>query len=112
MAKKDIKPRVRIPKKLKKGETFLVKTLVTHRMESGQRPNKETGKKYPREIINRFSATYNGKIVLDATWHPGVSANPYTSFFLVAEESGPLVLKWIDDNGVDYEKSVKVNVTG
>ena len=112
MATKDIKPRVRIPKKLKRGEVFLVKTLVTHRMESGQRPNKKTGEKYPRDIINNFNATYNGKEVLNANWHPGISANPYTSFYLVAEESGPLILKWTDDKGAVHEKTVKVNVSG
>jgi sulfur-oxidizing protein SoxZ len=112
MAKRDIKPRVRIPKRIKKGETFLVKTLVTHRMESGQRPDKETGAKIPREIINSLRATYNGDEVLNATWHPGVSANPYTSFYIVANKSGPLTLIWTDDNNVSYDKTVQVRVSG
>ncbi len=110
MAKTDIKPRVRVKKKLKKGKPFEVKTLVTHPMEPGVRKNKKTGEVYPREIINRLQVTYNGKQVLDAVWHPAVSANPFTSFFVVAEESGQMEFTWTDDNGETYKKSVKINV--
>jgi len=112
MAKKDINPRVRVPKSLKKGDVFEVKTLVTHLMESGQRPNKDTGGKFPREIINAFSVTYNGKEVLRAKWHPAVSANPYTAFYVVADESGPMVFTWTDDNGESYIKEVAIKVQG
>ncbi|NQV46930.1 MAG: thiosulfate oxidation carrier complex protein SoxZ [Rhodospirillaceae bacterium] len=106
----DIKPRIRVPKSVKKGDVFEVKTLVTHLMESGQRPNKETGSKYPRDIINSFIVTYNAKEVLKATWHAAVSANPYTAFYVVAEESGPMVFTWIDDNGTSYSKEVPIIV--
>jgi sulfur-oxidizing protein SoxZ len=112
MAKKNIKPRVRVPKKLKKGEIFEIKTLVSHAMESGQRKDKKTGKPIPREIINRLRVTYNGNEVLNAVWHPGISANPYTSFFVVAEESGPMEFTWTDDLGDSYKKTVQVKVQG
>ena len=45
MPKKNIQPRVRVPKKIKKGEVFEVKTLVEHPMETGMRKEKKTGKK-------------------------------------------------------------------
>jgi sulfur-oxidizing protein SoxZ len=106
----NIKPRVRVPRKIKKGDIFEVKTLVTHDMESGQRPDKKTGKKIPREIINKIQASYNGKLVLDADWHPAVSANPYTSFYVVADKSGTMEITWIDDNGAEYKKSISVKV--
>ncbi len=113
MARQDIKPRVRIPKKIKKGTAFEVKTLVSHPMESGQRPDKKNpGKKIPRDIINSFTATYNGKLVMKADWKPGMSANPYAAFYVVAEESGKMDFIWVDDNGDTYAKSVKVNVVG
>lgn len=112
MAKKDIKPRVRVPRSLKKGQVFEVKTLVSHPMESGRRKNKETGKLIPREIINRLQVTYNGETVLDATWHPAVSANPYTAFFVRAKDSGPMVFTWTDDKGETYKKTVQVKVSG
>jgi len=110
MAKKNIQPRVRVPKKLKPGEIFEVKTLVTHDMESGQRPNKETGTKFPRDILKKLEVVYNGKQVLLADWHPALSANPYTSFFVRAEKSGYMVFTWTDDAGESYSKTVKINV--
>jgi len=113
MARQNIKPRVRIPKKIEKGTAFEVKTLVTHPMESGQRPDKKNpGKKLPREIINSFSATYNGKLVMKADWKPGMSANPYAAFYVLAEDSGSMEFEWVDDNGEKYSKKIKVNVVG
>ena len=112
MPKKNIKPRVRVPKKVKKGEVFEVKTLVEHSMETGNRKEKKTGKKISRDIIKKFSATYNGKEVMKAIWHPAMSANPYSAFYLVAETSGPLIFSWTDDNSETYTKEVMINVEG
>lgn len=112
MPKTNIKPRVKVPKKLKQGDIFEVKTLVTHPMETGLRKDKKTGLTIPREIISEFSATYNGKEVMKAIWHPAMSANPYSAFYLVAEKSGPMVLTWTDDNKEIYTKEVIINVTG
>ena len=112
MAKNDIKPRVRAPKKLKKGEVFEVKTLVTHKMESGQRKDKKTGKNFPRKIINKFIATYDGNEVMKSIWHPAISANPYLAFYAVAGNSGPMKLTWVDDDGTEYSKEIQINVTG
>lgn len=103
-------PRVRVPSSVKKGEVFEVKSLISHKMESGQRTD-ENGEKIPRFIINKFMATYNGKDVFSADWHPAISANPYMAFYMKAEESGDLVLEWTDDNGDTVTKTVEVNVT-
>lgn len=110
MAKININPRVRVPKTLKKGDVFEVKTLVSHDMESGQRRNKATGDKYPRNILNRLQVSYGGNQVLNAVWHPAVSSNPYTAFFVVAGESGPMDFTWTDDHGETFKKTVKINV--
>lgn len=103
-------PRVRVPSSVKKGEVFEVKSLISHKMESGQRTD-ENGETIPRFIINKFTATFNGKEVFSADWHPAISANPYMAFYMKAEESGDLVLSWTDDNGDTVTKTVKVNVT-
>lgn len=108
----DIKPRVRVPGSVKKGEAFEVKTLVTHDMETGLRKDKATGKVIPRDILNGLTVTYGGKEVLKAVWASAVSANPYTSFFVVATVSGPMEFTWTDDSGVSYKKSVAVKVSG
>jgi sulfur-oxidizing protein SoxZ len=104
------KARVKAPKTAKKGEIFQVKTLISHKMESGQRKNKKTGEKIPRMIINKFSCTYNGNVVIDCDWHPSVSANPYTAFFVKADKSGELVFKWTDDSGKVVEKKTSITV--
>ena len=47
------KARVKAPKTVAKGEVFQVKTLISHKMETGLRKDK-AGEKIPRMIINSF----------------------------------------------------------
>ena len=105
----DIKPRVRVQAKAKKGELVEVKTLVTHPMESGQRKDAE-GKLVPRLIVTGFDATYNGKPVVSAKLEPAISANPYLSFFVRVDESGTLKLTWTDDNKQSWNSETKIEV--
>ncbi|MGP1666601.1 MAG: thiosulfate oxidation carrier complex protein SoxZ, partial [Rhodanobacter sp.] len=56
------KPRVRLPKTATAGEVIVVKTLISHDMESGQRRDSD-GNLIPRQIINAFSCTFNGEPV-------------------------------------------------
>ena len=102
--------RVKVPSSVKKGEVFEVKSLISHKMETGRRKD-ENGETIPRFIINKFTATFNGKEVFAADWHPAISANPYMAFFMKAEESGELILEWTDDNGETVTKTVQINVS-
>ena len=104
------KARVRVPKKAKKGDIVTIKTLVTHKMETGNRKDKN-GEKIPRLIINKFVANFNGKQVLASDWHPAVSANPYMAFSFKAEESGEFEFTWTDDKGATTSKKAKLNVS-
>lgn len=106
-----VKPRIKLDKKeAKKGEIVEVKALVSHIMESGQRKDRD-GKPIPRKILNKFTCTVNGKEVFSADFEPAVSANPYIQFFFKAQESGPVVLTWVDDDGskIVGEASIKVS---
>lgn len=105
------KPRIRVPKTADKGEVVEIKTLISHKMETGRRKNKKTGELIPRKIINKFVATFNGEEVFSADWHPSISANPYMSFFVVASESGTFDFSWTDDDGTVYSKSAKMSVS-
>ncbi len=105
------KPRLSVPKKAKKGDIITIKTLISHKMESGQRKDKKTGKKIPRKIINKFVAKYNGEVIFQSDWYPAISANPYLSFNTVATESGTLEFSWTDDDGTVYTKTAKITVT-
>jgi sulfur-oxidizing protein SoxZ len=94
-----VKPRIKLDKKqAKKGELVEVKALVAHVMETGQRKD-SAGKTIPRKILNKLVCTVNGKEVFSADFEPAVSANPYIQFKFKAEESGPVVLTWTDDDG-------------
>ena len=93
------KPRVKVPNKVKAGEPFEIKVLISHTMESGQRVDEASGEKIPRMIINAFTCKLDGEIVFSATLHPAVSANPYLAFYVVAERSGELEFTWTDDSG-------------
>ncbi len=105
-----VKPRVKVPKTATKGEIIEIKTLISHKMESGQRKDKKTGEKIPRKIINKFTCTYNGVEVFSADWHTAISSNPYMAFNAVATESGTLEFTWVDDDGSTYSKSAKITV--
>ena len=83
------------------GELVKVKTLAEHEMESGVRRDEKTGVIYPRLIIYKVTARYNGKIVFKANWFSGVSANPYLAFYFRANKSGLIEIEWEDD----YSKS-------
>lgn len=104
-----VKPRVKVPKTAKKGDVIQIKTLIAHKMESGQRKDKK-GAVIPRKIINKFEAKYNGEVVFSADWHPAISANPYLAFHTVATESGTLEFAWTDDDGSVYTKTAKITV--
>ena len=102
-------PRIRMPSTAKAGEVVEVKTLISHEMESGQRKD-ASGNVIPRKIIKQFRATFNGKEILRADWHPAISANPYQSFFVRVPETGTFVFEWLDDDGSVYKAEQKVTV--
>lgn len=92
-------PRIKLDKKeAKKGDLVEVKALVAHIMETGQRKD-NAGNTIPRKILNKFTCEVNGKQVFAADFEPSVAANPYIQFKFKAQESGKVVLTWIDDDG-------------
>ncbi len=104
------KPRVRVPKSAAKDEVITIKTLISHKMESGQRKGKD-GKIIPREIINKFACEFNGKPVFSCDIEPAISANPYFEFNARVAESGTFKFTWVDDDDSVYEteRSIEVN---
>jgi sulfur-oxidizing protein SoxZ len=92
------KPRVKLPKDAKKGEVIVIKTLISHVMETGLRKD-QAGNTIPRRIINKFTCTFNGKTVFSVDLEPAVAANPYLQFTARVEESGTFRFSWFDDDG-------------
>lgn len=100
---------VSLPATAKRGEVVEVKTLAGHPMETGFRRT-QTGELIPRDIITRFSCSYNGEEVFSAELHPAVAANPLLSFTFVAGDSGTLELRWTGDNGFTASHSATLSV--
>ena len=103
------RPRVRVPETAAAGEVILIRALISHQMESGQRRD-TTGALIPRKIINSFSCTFNGKPVFSCDMAPAIAANPYFEFHAKVEESGVFFFTWVDDDGTVHtdEKTIDV----
>ncbi len=104
-----VKPRVKVPKTAAAGETVTIKTLISHKMESGQRKDKE-GNVIPRSIINRFTCEFNGEMVVDVTMEPAISTNPYFQFEATVPDSGEFVFTWYDDDGSVYDEKKTIEI--
>lgn len=104
------RPRVKVPKTASAGEVITIKTLMSHKMESGQRKDRKTGEIIPRMIINEFNATFNGTEVFSVDIEPAVSANPFLQFSVKVPESGEFHFKWVDDSGKVFETKKKITV--
>ena len=102
-----VKPRVKAPKSAAAGEVVTLKTLISHKMESGQRKDKE-GNVIPRSIINRFTCEFNGESVVDVTMEPAISTNPYFQFEATVPEAGDFVFTWYDDDGSVYTEQKSI----
>lgn len=101
--------RIQVPTAVKQGETFEIRLLIRHPMETGFRHD-NVGKPIPQNVIKRITCRYNGVEVFSAELFPGVAANPYFSFFTVAESSGELEFVWTDDAGVTETERVSIKV--
>ncbi len=100
---------INVPPKAKRGDIVEIKTLISHEMESGYRPD-NIGRLVPRDIIKSFIATYNGQEIFRAELHPAIAANPFISFTTVATESGKIEFKWTGDSGFAATESVNITV--
>ena len=100
---------VNVPKTAKRGEAIEIRTLISHVMETGYRPG-PNGAILPRDIITRFSCTYDGVEVFSADLYPAMSANPYLVFTTLAHDTGTIALTWTGDNGFSQTETVKIEV--
>ena len=100
---------VNAPKTAKRGSVVEIKALILHPMETGFRPG-TMGKIIPRNIIERFTATWNGTEIFELEMSPAIAANPFVSFFAVASDSGTIGLRWTGDEGFVVEERVVITV--
>jgi len=101
---KSIKVRAKV-----KGDTTVVKALISHAMETGLRKNKKTGKKFPAHFIQEVTCSHNGNDVLTADWGTAISKNPYLSFKFGGAKSGDtLKMSWVDNKGESDSVEAKI----
>ncbi|HSI50333.1 MAG TPA: thiosulfate oxidation carrier complex protein SoxZ [Ideonella sp.] len=81
------------------GDKAVVKVLMSHEMETGQRKD-AAGKPIPAWFIQEVSASLNGKPVLTAQWGPSVAKNPFLQFNIKGAKAGDKVsVSWTDNHG-------------
>ncbi|MGE0225083.1 MAG: thiosulfate oxidation carrier complex protein SoxZ [Acetobacteraceae bacterium] len=100
---------VNVPKRVRAGEPFEVKLLISHPMESGQRRD-ATGGAIPRDIIRDLECTMAGETVLHLSLFPAIAANPFLAFSAVARTGGDLVIRFTDDHGTTQTETVAIAV--
>ncbi|MEY3306591.1 MAG: hypothetical protein RLZZ413_629 [Pseudomonadota bacterium] len=105
----DAKPRVKVPKTAAAGDVVTIKSLISHKMESGQRKGAD-GNLIPRSIINRFTCDFNGVNVIDVAMDPAISTNPYIEFDAKIDAAGEFKFTWYDDDGSVYEDKKSIEI--
>ncbi|MGB0310687.1 MAG: thiosulfate oxidation carrier complex protein SoxZ [Proteobacteria bacterium] len=104
-----VKARVKVPKTAEKDEIVEIKTLISHPMHSGRGVDGD-GNIVPRNIINSFTAKFNGKTVFNADFRPSVSSNPFLIFPFKVTEAGTFDFVWVEDGGKEYTASKKIKI--
>jgi sulfur-oxidizing protein SoxZ len=82
-----------------KGDTAEIRVLMAHPMETGQRKDAK-GQLVPAHFIKTFTATINGKVVLEGHLNTAVSRNPVIGFKVKDAKAGDkVVVSWEDNKG-------------
>ena len=81
------------------GDRTVVRMLLSHEMESGQRKD-AAGQTIPAWFIREVSVLLNGKPVLAAQWGPAVAKNPLVQLSLKGAKPGDrITVAWVDSRG-------------
>jgi sulfur-oxidizing protein SoxZ len=102
--------RIVVPPHLARGEAFEVRIQIRHPMETGYRTD-DAGRSIARNAIRTLACRYNGELVFASRLSPGIAANPYVRFLIVAADSGELAFEWVDDLGLAGNARIAVTVS-
>jgi sulfur-oxidizing protein SoxZ len=99
---------MRIRAVAKDGEV-VVKVLMAHEMETGQRKD-SAGKPIPAHFIQHVTATWQGKVVLSANWGTAIAKNPFLEFsFKGAKKGDKIQVTWTDNKGEKRTDEATIN---
>jgi sulfur-oxidizing protein SoxZ len=104
-----VKPLLSVPREVKAGVPFEVRILIQHPMETGFRRD-AMGGVIARDIIHTFECSVDGEEVFAARLEPAIAANPYLAFSARLKKSGTMLLRWVDDRGVEAQERVDIRV--
>ena len=62
------------------------------------------------QIINSFTAKFNGNTVFEVDMRPSVSSNPFIVFPFKVREAGTFDFIWVEDGGQEYTASKKMKL--
>lgn len=81
------------------GDRAVVRLLMQHPMENGQRKD-EAGKTIPAWHIQTATITHNGRAVITAHWGTSVAKDPFMQFNLRGVKAGDRIgAAWVDNRG-------------
>ena len=89
-------------------DQVIVKSIINHPMETGQRKIKKTGKKIPSHFIREVIVSRNRKIVMEAFWGKSISRNPFLSFQIPGRKGDIITISWLDNRGNSDSATAKV----
>jgi sulfur-oxidizing protein SoxZ len=99
---------VALPAKLERGVPAQVRATLAHPMETGHRRDSE-GRPVPRDIVNRFEAWLDDRLVVSCDWFPAIAANPTLAFWLQTDAPATLRLEWSGDHGLRHREVRPLN---
>lgn len=90
--------RLQLPQQVVSGELVKARLLVAHPMETGYLQDL-SGKTIPRNVIRELICEYGGRPVFRVEPSSGIAGNPLFEFFFRAQETGEILIRWVDDAG-------------
>ncbi len=102
--------RISAPETAFEGEIIALKVMIQHPMETGYRRDSK-GETIPRDIIKHFRCTYDGHVIFEGEFFPGIAANPFLAFHARASQTGPLEFSWTDQHGESWTEQRMLTVT-
>lgn len=101
-------PRLRLPRTVRAGEAFEVRTRVEHPMEPGLR--REGARLVPRDMLASLVVTVDGTPVFEVAFGNGCAANPFHVFFLRLQRSAEIAVTVTDEAARTARTAQRVTV--
>lgn len=105
----EMQTRVRVPQRVREGESAEILTRILHPMHTGL-ADAPDGSTPEQRIIDRFDVTVDGRSILQATYHRSLAANPYLRFQFTPSAGGDVVMTWAEDTGRTVQETSRLEL--